>query len=142
MGKGLSGNYHVKPTPAAIRDAMDLFHRYGDYQEVRRHALKLRFWPSGQDKDRWQVVDLDWEWIRSMKGSKVGELRIDDVIAGHNNLRLIFFVSDVILSGDPLPRIWVLAAMQKKSMDFTANDLRTFQARLAILKKRTYSGLI
>jgi hypothetical protein len=141
MGSGLAGHYHIKPTPAAIRDAMDLFPKYGDYQEARRHALKLRFWPTGEDRDSGQIEDMDWCWIRSLRGNKVGELRIHDTIAGHDNLRAIFYVSDVVLRGEPLPKIWIISVMQKKSMDFTTNDITTFKARLAILKKRVYGNL-
>ncbi|MCC7423636.1 MAG: hypothetical protein IT428_25495 [Planctomycetaceae bacterium] len=138
MSGGLEGAYHVKPVAAAIRDAQDLFPKYGDYQEARRHALKLRFWPSGMSEERGTVVDLDWEWIKAMIGEKVGELRIDDQIAGQNNLRIIFYVSDIILPNEPLPKIWLLSILQKKSWDFTKNDLRTFRTRLAVLKLRTY----
>jgi hypothetical protein len=140
MGSGLRGNYHVKPTPSTIRDAMGLFPKYGDYQEARRHAKKLMFWPSGEDQDSGRVVDLDWEWVKALKGTRTGELRIDDVIGGHNNLRVIFHVADEVLSGDPLPKIWIIAVLQKKSNHFTANDIATFRGRLTILKKRYYSG--
>lgn len=76
MNSGLTGQYHVKPTAAAFREAGDLFPREKDYYELRRHALKLRFWPNSQMAESGTISDLDWEYIRSMPGSRVGELRI------------------------------------------------------------------
>ena len=138
-GRQLTGNYYVKPTPAAVKDAHGLFARYGDYQEARRHALKLAFWPSGEPGDGGQIMDLDWEWIKAMRGLKVGELRISDVIGGHNNLRVIFHVTDVRLANEPMPRIWILSVLQKKAMAFTSRDIKTFRGRLKILKQRYYA---
>ena len=104
-----------------------------DYQEARRHALKLAFWPSGEPGDGGQIMDLDWEWIKAMRGLKVGELRISDVIGGHNNLRVIFHVTDVRLANEPMPRIWILSVLQKKAMAFTSRDIKTFRGRLNLL---------
>jgi hypothetical protein len=118
---------------------MKSFPKFRDYQRARRHALKLAFWPKAGAGDFGQMMDLDWEWIRSMKGADVGELRISDTIGGHDNLRIIFYVSGTILKDDPLPRIWALSILQKKSRDFTSRDLSTFRGRLTILKARYYS---
>lgn len=61
--------------------------------ELRRQTLKLRFWPDNHPEDeRGQVVDLNWDWIRSMPSLRTGELRIDDTISGNNNLRVIFLL--------------------------------------------------
>ena len=138
LDRQLVGNYYVTPTPAAIKDAHGLFPRYGDYQEARRHALKLVFWPLGDPGDGGQIMDLDWEWIKAVGRSKVGELRISNVIGGHNNLRVIFHVTDVLLANEPLPRIWIVSVLQKKARHFTARDIETFRGRLTILKRRYY----
>jgi hypothetical protein len=53
-----------------------------------------------------------------MKGLNVGELRISDIIGGHDNLRIIFYVAPKALKGEPLTKIWLLSVLQKKSMDF------------------------
>jgi hypothetical protein len=136
VGAGLFGRYYVKPTFSAMKDAERLFPKYGDYQEARRHALKLAHWPGGESSG--QVMDLDWEWIKGMAAPKAAELRISDTIGGHNNLRIIFYVADVALSNDPLPRIWTIAVLQKKKQRFSDFDLRTFSARLKVLVKRYY----
>lgn len=123
MGGGsvreLFGRYLVVPTPSAMRDAAGLFPKYGDYQEARRHALKLAWWPDSGDAAAGEVVDLDWEWIKGAGHRRTGELRISDWIGGHNNLRVIFYVSDRRLPDDPMSRIWTIAVLQKKSMGFT-----------------------
>jgi hypothetical protein len=138
MGKPLFGQYYVKPTASAIGDAQDLFPRYGDYQEARRHALKLAFWPDSGDADEGMVEDLNWEWIRSLRKLRIGELRIDDVIGGKRNLRIPFWVSDQKLPSDPMPRIWTLAVVDKKNNDWTPRELEAFADRLTSLKIRFY----
>jgi hypothetical protein len=124
-----------------MKEAFDLFPHYGDYQEVRSHALKLAHWPGGETETG-QVCDLDWEEITGMRAPKACELRIDDVIGGHNNLRVIFFVPKpaVVLPGDVLPRLWTIGVMQKKTQRFSNNDLATFAARVMLIRKRKYSG--
>lgn len=84
------------------------------------------------------MLDLDWEWIASMKGTNVGELRIADEIGGHDNLRIIFFVAPRVITKDPLPRIWTISILQKKDRDFTSRDIRSFRGRLNILSVRYY----
>src|SRR5271157_3040200 len=68
-----------------------MFNRVGDRMEVRRHAMKLRFWPdAAPDAQQGQVMDLDWSWVQGLPWNDIGELRISDVIAGNDNLRIIF----------------------------------------------------
>jgi hypothetical protein len=97
--------------------------------ELRGHALKLRYWPLKHPTDAsGKLLDLNWDWIKALKGTDIGELRIDDTIGGFNNLRVIFFVGDRKVA-IPLPVIWVLHVMQKKRMAFTTNELAIFKAR-------------
>jgi hypothetical protein len=141
MGSNLFGNYHVTPSPTALREAHDLFPRYGDYQEARSHALKLAYWP-GTATESGQVVDLNWEEITGMRAPKACELRIDDTIGGFNNLRIIFYVPKpaIVLPGDALPRIWTIGVLQKKTQRFSNYDLATFAARVKLLRLRWYAG--
>jgi hypothetical protein len=138
----LFGDYHVTPTPTALKEAMDLFLRYGDYQELRRHALKLAFWPKSDAIGAGGMVcDLDWEEIKGMVAPKACELRIDDAINGYNNLRVIFYVFEktIVLDGDIKPRLWVIGVMQKKTQRFSNANLRIFSARVKILRLRKYA---
>jgi hypothetical protein len=134
----LDGRYYVVPTYSAIRDAGLLFPKYRHYQETRRHALKLAFWP-GFDDEGDTVEDLHWSWIDGMGEPRAAELRIHETIGGHDNLRIIFHVAKEPLPTDPMPRIWVLSVLQKKNNRFNHYDLKTFRARLVVLLKRYYS---
>ena len=98
------------------------FPKYGNYQEARKHALKLAFWPGVDDPAQGLVVDLDWDWIRALRSQNVAELRIRDNIGGNRNLRVIFWLPGAPLSGDPvdskgnqMKRIWTIAVVNKKS---------------------------
>ena len=135
----LFGQFHVKPASTAFADARKLFPRIGDYQELRKHALKLAFWPTGETVSG-QVCDLDWDIISGMSPPKAYELRIDDAIGGFDNLRLIFYVfrKDLILPCDVLPRLWILAVMQKKTPRFTVHNLTTFSGRVTLVQQRWY----
>jgi hypothetical protein len=134
----LTGRYRVRAYSPALREVKRMFNRVGDRMEVRRHVLKLRFWPDGASSvPRGQVLDLDWDWVEGLSFRDVGELRISDVIAGQNNLRIIFHVGGEKML-DPLPVIWVLRVFQKKRMDFTSNDLSVFSERRRQIRRRFY----
>lgn len=140
----LFGSFHVTPSPTAMREANDLFPRYRDYQRARKHALKLAFWPAESAELSGKAIDLDWDTITGMEGPKACELRIDDVIGGFNNIRIIFyaFSKDIILPGDILPRLFTIGVMQKKTQKFSKANLDTFKARVAIIRRRYYADYI
>ncbi len=109
-----------------------------DNIRIRRHSLKLRYWPQqNPEDDSGQVLDIDWSWVQALKGKKVGELRIQDVIGGNDNLRVIFFVGDSAVR-EPLPMIWILRVMQKKRDHFSRADIKIFEARCTIVMERFY----
>ncbi len=140
--RNLTGNFRVVPTRQAKAKVAKLCPRRGDQMEIRRHALKLRYWPNHRVADEHgKLLDLNWSWIKFLKGLDIGELRIDDVIGGNDNLRLIFYVGDTAVK-KPLPMIWILDVMQKKRDDFTANELQIFKAKRIIVKERFYNLLI
>jgi hypothetical protein len=105
--------------------------------EVRRHALKLRFWPDAAPEGSGQVLDLDWEWVKGLPFRDVGELRIHGVVAGNDNLRIIFHVGGEEREG-PLPIIWILRVFQKKREDFSSNDLAVFRQRRRDVRRLFY----
>ena len=118
-GTGLTGRFRVRVFRPAWHEARKWCPRSRDTVELRSHALKLRFWPSPKPEEQTgQVLDLNWEWIKALKGLRVGELRIDDTIGGHDNLRIIFHCGDPEVCV-PLPVIWVICVFQKKRNDFT-----------------------
>lgn len=134
---GLTGSRLVRALRPAFHDAKKWLPRTRDRAELRRHALKLRFWPSrAPTTDSGEVLDINWSWIKSLPGKRVGELRIEDVIGGCDNLRVIFFDPDI--PSEPLPMIWVLAVMQKKRDDFTRHQLHVFDLRRVMVLERFY----
>jgi len=129
--------YRIRVFRPAFASARRLFPRVQDWMELRAQTLKLRWWPGGQGPSK--VVDINWDWIKSLPSLNVGELRIDDAIGGRDNLRVIFFKPDI--GGMNYPNvIWVLEVLQKKRQEFTQNDIRSFKARRALVLERFYGG--
>lgn len=140
MADGLTGNFWVRRLKTVAIDAWRYFPRARDYYELRRHALKLRFWPAFHTADTsGNVVDLDWSFIRALPGLSVGELRIDDEIGGHRNIRIIFFVGPAD-ERYPMPCIWILSVFPKKRDDFTSAQLEIFRERRRIVMTRFYGS--
>ncbi len=140
LGANLTGRYRVRIFRPAFDQVRKLCHTTRDCMELRRQTLKLRFWPDNYPEDeRGEVVDLNWDWIRSMPSLKTGELRIDDTISGNNNLRVIFFVGDAEIK-EPLPMIWVLNVFQKKRDDFTSSQIKIFKAQRQLVIERFYTN--
>lgn len=83
------------------------------------------------------AVDLDWCWIKSLRDLRIGELRIDDTIGNHDNLRVIFWLPKTELEN---PTLWILTVFQKKRDDFTKANLATFKARRVIANERFHGG--
>ena len=136
---GLSGSHWVRILLPAVHDARRLWPGTGDRMVARRHALKLRYWPAPNPTDEsGTVLDLNWCCIRALRGERVGELRIDERIGDHDNVRLVFYVHGRARAEDPMAIVWVLAAMQKKRNEFTAANIATFRARRQMVLTRFY----
>lgn len=140
MADGLEGSRWVRVFGPALREAHRWWPRARYRMEVRRHALKLRFWPAQSPvEDSGALLDMDWEWIRACRGESVGELRIEDEIGGHRNIRIVFFVGPT-RAGDPLPAIWILAALPKKRHDWTPHQISIFRGRRKLILQRFYGS--
>lgn len=138
-GENLTGTRRVRAIRPAFDDVARLCKRTRDKIEVRRHALKLRYWPDKHPTDHCgKVLDLDWSWIRALPGLNIGELRVHDTIGGNDNLRIIFFEGDSSVR-EPLPMVWVLCVMQKKRDDFSVHNLAVFRARRTLVIERFYA---
>ena len=136
METNLTGSYRIRALRSAFVDVRRLCPRTGDRMEIRRHALKLRYWPEHHPTDNaGKILDLDWEWVRALPGLRIGELRIDDAIGGNDNLRVIFYVGNAEIR-EPLPMIWILRVLQKKRNDFSMNDISIFKARRGLVIER------
>lgn len=132
----LTGSYLVRALRPAFHDAHRLFPRMRDRAILRRHSLKLRFWPARHvEEPNDLVMDVDWSWIRALRSKNVGELRVHDRIGDCDNIRVIFFDPEI---HEPLPTLWVLAVMQKKRNDFTTGNISTFELRRQLVVERFY----
>ena len=144
VGAGLTsprGQYIVMPTASARTAAWSLCeNRRREYQLLRRHAFKLVYWPTGAEGSEQPVSDIDWDWIKSLEGKRVGELRIDEHINGHNNVRVIFYKANKPLPSETLCRIWLLTVFQKKRQQFTNTEIRVFKSMRDLIVSRHYGG--
>jgi len=116
-----------------------------DRFEVRRQALKLRFWDERHEHGPGMLFDHTYESIKALQGEGVYELRLDDDIGGQSNIRVVFFdppsgwipVADNVR---PMRVVWVLEALPKKRNDWTQNDLTRFKGQRLLIKRRFYDG--
>src|SRR4051812_10702851 len=128
----LTGTHFVRALRSALQAAKHFWPSVGDRMEVRRNALKLRFWGMRHGGADESVLDVSCEAIKAMPGSGVYELRLDDEIGGHRNVRVIFLVPPdgwAPIHTLPLPAIWVLEVLPKKRQHWTGNDLDRFRAK-------------
>lgn len=132
-GDFLQGPYRVRATTQAFKTVRRLFTRKKEAMILRRHALTLAWWAEGVPG----VIVLDWEWVKALPGQKVGELRISERIGGHDNLRIYFFVGDESVR-EPLPMIWVLHVIQKKSNDIKQGVIDTLELQREMVIERFY----
>lgn len=131
----LTGRFLVRVIRPALHDAHRILPKKRDRAILRRHALKLRFWPAPLEQEAGWVLDINWSWIKSLRSKQIGELRIDDRIGDCDNLRLAFYVPKF---QSEIPMIWIFAAIQKKRDDFSKANIDTFEARRTIVNERFY----
>lgn len=143
----MTGTHYVRAVRPAFQDAHKWLPHKRDRALLRRQALKLRFWGDDRSTDEaGLVIDLNWDWVRALRGDRIGELRIDDEIGGFDNLRVITWhpTKPIPPSWDPtfqdVPHIWILSVFQKKRNDFTKANLQTFAARRDTVLERFYDN--
>jgi hypothetical protein len=144
-----TGVNFVRCTRHGLQVARKHWPKTGDRFEVRRQALKLRFWDERHLHPRGTLFDHTYESIKALAGLGVYELRLDDEIGGKSNIRLVFFdppqdwqpIDDwqpVDEEDNPLRMVWVLEVLPKRRDDWTANDITRFRAARHLLAKRCY----
>jgi hypothetical protein len=139
----ITGVNFVRATRHGLQLARKLWPVTGDRFEIRRQALKLRFWDERHLHRPGVLVDLTYESIKALSGLGVYELRVDDVIGGLSNIRIVCFDppkdwQPVVSQARPMRMVWVLESMPKRRDDWTAHDLRRFRAARLLLQKRCY----
>lgn len=139
----ITGTNFVRYTRHGLQAARGYWPGTGDRFEIRRQSLKLRFWDERHLHPTGVLVDLSYESIRSLAGSGIYELRLDDTVGGQSNIRVIFFdpPKSWILhpeEGRPLRTVWVVEAMPKKRDDWTKNDITRFKGSRLLVRRRAY----
>lgn len=139
----ITGTNFVRFTRHGLQAIRAYWVRTGDRFEVRRQALKLRFWDERHLHVAGMLFDHTYESIKGLPKLGIYELRLDDEIGGQSNIRVVFFdpPSDwqpSVGETRPLRVIWVLEALPKRRNDWTSNDLTRFRASRLLIQKRFY----
>jgi hypothetical protein len=139
----ITGTNFVRCTRHGLRVSKRYWPKTGDRFEVRRQALKLKFWDERHLHVAGMLFDHTYESIKGLPKLGIYELRLDDEIGGQSNIRVVFFdpPSDwqpVVGETRPLRVVWVLEALPKRRNDWTANDLGRFRVARLLIQKRFY----
>jgi hypothetical protein len=139
----LTGVNCVRFSRHGLQSIRAYWKKLGDKFEVRRQALKLRFWDERHLHPPGMLLDHTYEAIRALQGLGVYELRLDDEIGGQENIRVVFFDPPkewpaVPGEGRPMRIVWVLEALPKRRNDWTTNDITRFRGSRLVIAKRFY----
>ncbi|HEY7426548.1 MAG TPA: hypothetical protein VH682_20100 [Gemmataceae bacterium] len=139
----ITGVNFVRFTRHGLQAIRAYWAKIGDRFEVRRQALKLRFWDERHLHLPGMLFDHTYESIKGLPRLGIYELRLDDEIGGQSNIRVVFFdpPSDwqpVVGETRPLRVVWVLEALPKRRNDWTANDFTRFRASRLLIQRRFY----
>ena len=120
----ITGSNFVRFTRHGLQSIRGVWKHIGDRFEIRRQALKLRFWDERHLHDPGWLFDHSYESIKALPGLGIYELRLDDDIGGQSNIRVVFFdpPKDWKPEKDerrPLRIVWVLEAMPRRRDDCT-----------------------
>ena len=140
----ISGTNFVRMTRHGLQSIRHYWAGTGDRFEVRRQALKLKWWDDRHKHPPGILVDLTYESIRALAGLGIYEMRLDDEIGGQSNIRVIFFDppsswSPLSAERRPMRVVWVLEALPKRRQAWTTNDITRFRAARLLINKRFYS---
>lgn len=140
----ITGTNFVRFTRTCVHLIRRYWRRVGHGYEVRRQALKLRFWDERHEHGNGMLCDHTYESIKALPGLGIYEMRLDDEIGGQSNIRVILFDPP----GDwepkeehkrPLRVVWVLEVLPKRRDEWTRNDLIRFRAARLLVQTRFYT---
>ena len=139
----ITGCNFVRFTRHGLQSIRGYWSTIGDRFEVRRQALKLRFWDERHEHGPGVLFDHTYESIKALSGLGIYELRLDDEIGGQENIRVVFLDPPTSWQPSknesrPLRIIWVLEALPKKRDNWTTNDLTRFRGSRLLIQKRFY----
>jgi hypothetical protein len=139
----VTGCNFVRFTRHGLQSIRSYWRAVGDRIEVRRQALKLRFWDERHTHGHGMLFDHGYESIKAIFGLRIFELRLDDEIGGQRNIRVIFLdPPDTWIPmhehSRPLRVVWVIEALPRRRNDWTTNDITRFRGSRLLIQKRFY----
>ena len=139
----ITGTNFVRCTRHGLQACRKLWPGAAARFEVRRQALKLRWWNDRHLHGNGCLFDLTYESIKSLPALGIYELRLDDTIGGLSNIRVVFFDppdawTPMVSQERPLPIVWALEALPKRRDGWTRNEIDRFRASRLLVKKRFY----
>ena len=139
----ITGVNFVRFTRHGLQSIRIYWSRTRDRFEVRRQGLKLRFWDERHQHPPSRLFDHTYESIKSLSGMGIYEMRLDDEIGGHANIRVILFDppsgwEPEAAEKRPLKTIWILEVLPKRRNEWTTNDITRFRASRLMIGKRFY----
>lgn len=87
----VTGSNFVRFTRHGLQSIRKPWPKLSDRFEVRRQALKLRWWDERHLDTSGLLVDLSYEKIKALSSESIYELRLTGVIGGQSNIRVVFF---------------------------------------------------
>jgi hypothetical protein len=140
----ITGCNFVRFTRHGLQSIRGFWNQIGDRFEIRRQALKLRFWDERHTHSPGMLFDHSYESIRALQGLGVYELRLDDDIGGHSNIRIVFFDPPGSWKPEydhtrPLRVVWILEALPKRRNGWTTNEITRFRCSRLLIQKRFYT---
>jgi len=140
----VTGCNFVRFTRHGLQAIRHHWHKCGDKFEIRRQALKLRWWDERQSHPPGKLFDLTYERIKALTGLDIYELRLDDEIGGQSNVRVVFFDPPKDWNAldpekRPLRILWVLEALPKRRDNWTTNQIDRFRTSRELIKTRFYA---
>ncbi len=88
---GLQGCNFARFSRHGLQSVRSHWSSMADRFEVRRMALKLRFWDERHLHGSGMLLDHSYEKIKALAAQNVYELRLDDEIGGQSNIRIVLF---------------------------------------------------
>lgn len=140
----ITGCNFVRASRHGLQVARQWWPKTSDRFEIRRQALKLRFWDERHLHSQGRVLDLSYESIKGVRGERdVFEARIDEPIGGQENIRIVFWDppkswEPCDVERRPLRIIWILEVFPKRRNEWTHNELTRFAASRLMLRRRCY----
>ena len=139
----ISGSTFVRSTRQSNRSIKSNWYKTRDQFEVWGQAKKLMFWDQRHNYPPGVLCDCTYESIKGITNVKVYEMRLDGVIGGQSNIRVVFL--DPPHDWIPLTQfkslvknVWLLEIIPKRRDNWTSNDLNRFRSTSLLVQQQLH----